>query len=182
MRKSGRGRSVPRSRGGAQARRSAETGGARRRRAPRAGDRGGHPQSRSGRAHGRSRLGSGLVIRFDCVTLFPEAFAAVTDSGVTRRALEHGLWSLSLWNPRDFTTDNYRTVDDRPYGGGPGMVMLAEPLERTLNAVKTAGGGRVFYLSPQGRRLDHRRVMELSGEKAVTLLCGRYEGVDERLL
>jgi tRNA (guanine37-N1)-methyltransferase len=122
------------------------------------------------------------VIRFDAVTLFPEMFAAVSASGITSRALEAGLWSLTTWNPRDFTTDNYRTVDDRPYGGGPGMVMLAEPIERTLNAVKKAGGGRVFYLSPQGRRLDHRRVMELAGEKAVTLLCGRYEGVDERLL
>ena len=76
------------------------------------------------------------MIRFDCVTLFPEAFAAVTDSGVTRRALEHGLWSLALWNPRDFTTDNYRTVDDRPYGGGPGMVMLAEPLEKAIAAAR----------------------------------------------
>jgi tRNA (guanine37-N1)-methyltransferase len=89
---------------------------------------------------------------------------------------------LTTWNPRDFTTDNYRTVDDRPYGGGPGMVMLAEPLERTLNAVKTAGGGRTVYLTPQGRRLNHARVMEFSSEKSLTLLCGRYEGVDERLL
>src|SRR5213079_2513105 len=148
----------------------------------RAGDRGGDSQSRPRRRHGRSRLGSGLVIRFDCVTLFPEAFAAVTDSGVTRRALEQGLWSLSLWNPRDFTTDNYRTVDDRPYGGGPGMVMLAEPLERALDALRAAGAGRVIYLSPQGRRLDHRKVMALAAESALTLLCGRYEGVDERLL
>jgi tRNA (guanine37-N1)-methyltransferase len=122
------------------------------------------------------------VIRFDVVTLFPEMFAAVTGSGITSRALEAGLWSLTTWNPRDFTTDHYRTVDDRPYGGGPGMVMLAEPIERTLNAVKTAGGGRTVFLTPQGRKLDHRRVMELAGEKAVTLLCGRYEGVDERLL
>ena len=122
------------------------------------------------------------MIRFDVVTLFPEMFAAVAGSGITGRALEAGLWSLTTWNPRDFTTDNYRTVDDRPYGGGPGMVMLAEPLERTLDAVKTAGGGRVIYLSPQGRKLDHRRVMELMREGAVTLLCGRYEGVDERLL
>src|SRR3954468_16845937 len=121
-------------------------------------------------------------IRFDVVTLFPEMFAAVTASGITSRALDRGLWSLMTWNPRDFTTDNYRTVDDRPYGGGPGMVMLAEPIERTLKAVRTAGGGKLLYLSPQGRRLDHRRVMELAGEKAVTLLCGRYEGVDERLL
>jgi len=127
-------------------------------------------------------MGGGLVIRFDVVTLFPEMFTAVAGSGITGRALEAGLWSLTTWNPRDFTTDNYRTVDDRPYGGGPGMVMLAEPIERTLDAVKTAGGGRVLYLSPQGRKLDHRRVMELAKEPAVTLLCGRYEGVDERLL
>jgi tRNA (guanine37-N1)-methyltransferase len=122
------------------------------------------------------------VIRFDVVTLFPDMFGAVADSGITSRALEAGLWSLTTWNPRDFATDNYRTVDDRPYGGGPGMVMLAEPLARTLDAVKTAGGGRVVYLSPQGRKLDHPRVMQLAQERAVTLLCGRYEGVDERLL
>jgi tRNA (guanine37-N1)-methyltransferase len=122
------------------------------------------------------------VIRFDVVTLFPEVFAAITGSGITSRALEAGLYSLTTWNPRHFTTDNYRTVDDRPYGGGPGMVMLAEPIERTLDAVKTAGGGRVVYLTPQGRKLDHRRVMELREERALTLLCGRYEGVDERLL
>jgi len=104
------------------------------------------------------------VIRFDCVTLFPEAFAAVTDSGVTRRALEEGLWSLSLWNPRDFTTDNYRTVDDRPYGGGPGMVMLAEPLEKAIAAAKAAmhGGSKVIHLSPQGPVMDHGKVMALS--------------------
>jgi tRNA (guanine37-N1)-methyltransferase len=122
------------------------------------------------------------VIRFDVVTLFPEMFVAVTGSGITSRALEAGLWSLTTWNPRDFTADNYRTVDDRPYGGGPGMVMLAEPLDRTLDAVRKAGGGRILYLTPQGRRLDHKRVMEFSAEKSITLLCGRYEGVDERLL
>jgi len=122
------------------------------------------------------------VIRFDVVTLFPEMFAAVTGSGITSRALEAGLWSLTTWNPRDFTTDNYRTIDDRPYGGGPGMVMLAEPLKRTLDAVRKVSGGRVVYLTPQGRKLDHGKVMELMAEKAVTLLCGRYEGVDERLL
>jgi tRNA (guanine37-N1)-methyltransferase len=122
------------------------------------------------------------VIRFDVVTLFPEMFAAITGSGITSRALEAGLYSLTTWNPRHFATDNYRTVDDRPYGGGPGMVMLAEPLERTLDAVKAAGGGRVIYLTPQGRRLEHRRVMQLVAEEALTLLCGRYEGVDERLL
>ncbi|HEY2338116.1 MAG TPA: tRNA (guanosine(37)-N1)-methyltransferase TrmD [Burkholderiales bacterium] len=118
------------------------------------------------------------MIRFDVVTLFPEMFSAITQSGITSRALQAGLWSLKAWNPRDFTNDNYRTVDDRPYGGGPGMVMLAEPLEKVLNAA----GGKVIYLSPQGRKLDHRKVMELSQQSSMTLLCGRYEGVDERLL
>ena len=121
-------------------------------------------------------------MRFDVVTLFPPMFAAVTEHGITGRALQARLWQLRTWNPRDFTTDNYRTVDDRPYGGGPGMVMLAVPLERTLDAVQGAGGGRVVYLSPQGTKLDHRKVLALSAEKALTLLCGRYEGVDERLL
>ncbi len=124
------------------------------------------------------------MIRFDCVTLFPEAFAAVSSSGVTRRALEQGLWSLALWNPRDFTTDNYRTVDDRPYGGGPGMVMLAEPLEKAIAAAKAAGEGaaKVIHLSPQGSVMDHEKVMVLSKEPRLVLLAGRYEGVDERLI
>jgi len=124
------------------------------------------------------------VIRFDCVTLFPEMFAAVTDFGITRRALEQGRWSLALWNPRDFTSDNYRTVDDRPYGGGPGMVMLAEPLEQAIAAAKSAaeGAAKVLYLSPQGALLDHRKVMALASEPRLVLLCGRYEGVDERLV
>ena len=121
-------------------------------------------------------------MRFDAVTLFPQMFAAVTENGITSRALQAGLWQLRTWNPRDFTTDSYRTVDDRPYGGGPGMVMLAEPLAKALAAARAAGGGRVLYLSPQGGKLDHRKVMELSNESALTLLCGRYEGVDERLL
>jgi len=121
-------------------------------------------------------------MRFDVVTLFPQMFAALTESGITSRALEAGLWQLKTWNPRDFTKDNYRTVDDRPFGGGPGMVMLAEPLEKALDGIRAAGGGRVIYLSPQGRRLDHRRVIELAREAALTLLCGRYEGIDERLL
>ena len=123
------------------------------------------------------------MIRFDVVTLFPETFAAVTGSGITSRALQAGLWRLATWNPRDFTSDNYRTVDDRPYGGGPGMVMLAEPLDRALEAARQDGGnGKTIYLSPQGSRLDHRKVMGLAKESALTLLCGRYEGVDERLL
>ena len=106
-------------------------------------------------------MGSGLVIRFHAVTLFPEMFAAVTHSGISGRALETGLWSLGLWNPRDFTKDNYRTIDDRPYGGGPGMVMLAEPLEKALDAVRSAGGGKVIFLSPQGRKLDHHQFAHL---------------------
>ena len=122
------------------------------------------------------------MIRFHAVTLFPEMFAAVTHIGISGRALEAGLWSLGLWNPRDFTRDVHRTVDDRPYGGGPGMVMLAEPLEKALDAARDAGGGKVIFLSPQGRKLDHDKVMELAGGSAMTFLCGRYEGVDERLL
>jgi len=121
-------------------------------------------------------------MRFDVVTLFPQMFVAVTQSGITSRALEAGLWKLETWNPRDFTKDNYRIVDDRPFGGGPGMVMLAEPLEKALDAARAAGAGRVIYLSPQGRKLDHRRVVELAKEAALTLLCGRHEGVDGRLL
>jgi tRNA (guanine37-N1)-methyltransferase len=121
-------------------------------------------------------------MRFDVVTLLPEMLRAITESGITSRALHAGLWQLRTWNPRDFTSDNYRTVDDRPYGGGPGMVMLGEPLERTLDAARAAGAGRVVYLSPQGTRLDHRKVVALAAERALTLLCGRYEGVDERLL
>lgn len=139
-------------------------------------------------------MGSGLVSeawqrrRYDVVTLFPEMFGALTGSGITRRAVERGLWQLQGWNPRDFATDNYRTVDDRPYGGGPGMVMLAAPLEAALNAAKAAQlvqsgvAGKVLYLSPQGARLDHFSVMRLLEQPSLTLLCGRYEGVDQRLI
>jgi len=124
------------------------------------------------------------VIRFDCITLFPEMFAAVADHGITRRAREEGVWELGLWNPRQFTTDNYRTVDDRPFGGGPGMVMLAEPLAKSIAAAKAAAPGeaRVLHLSPQGRVLDHAAVVALAKESRLVLLCGRYEGVDERLV
>ncbi len=120
-------------------------------------------------------------MQFDCITLFPEMFAAVSDWGITRRAREQGRFALRTWNPRDFTTDNHRTVDDRPYGGGPGMVMLADPLEKAVNAAQAAGGARVLYLSPQGAVLDHKKVIALSGEARLILLCGRYEGIDERL-
>ena len=115
-------------------------------------------------------------------------FDALAKQGITSRALEQGLYGLQLWNPRDFTTDNYRTVDDRPYGGGPGMVMLAEPLEKAIGAAKAsqqqAGVARpkVIYLSPQGRTLSHAVVMELAAEPGLVFLAGRYEGVDERLI
>ncbi len=127
-------------------------------------------------------------MQFDVVTLFPEMFAAITQSGVTRRAFEQNKCGLSLWNPRDFTTDNHRTVDDRPYGGGPGMVMLAKPLELTIHAAKqrqTDAGlpaPRVLFMSPQGRQLTHERVMQLKQEPGLVILCGRYEAVDQRLL
>jgi len=127
-------------------------------------------------------------MQFDVVSLFPEMFAALTQSGVTRRAFEHKRWDLALWNPRDFTTDRHRTVDDRPYGGGPGMVMLAKPLEAAIGAAKqrqTALGlpaPRVVFMSPQGRPLTHERVMQLKDEAGLVLLCGRYEAVDQRLL
>jgi tRNA (guanine37-N1)-methyltransferase len=125
------------------------------------------------------------VIQFDCVTLFPQMFAAVADYGIARRAREEGRWSLATWNPRDFTTDNYPTVDDRPYGGGPGMVMLAEPLEKAIRAAQARvpeKRARVILLSPQGAVLDHAKVMELAGLERIVVVCGRYEAVDERLV
>lgn len=127
------------------------------------------------------------MIHFDAVTLFPEMFDALTRSGVTRRAFEGGLYELVVWNPRDFSTNAYRSVDDRPYGGGPGMVMMAEPLEKALKAARQrqrSSGVRepkVVYFTPQGRLLDHALVLELSREEGLILLAGRYEGVDERL-
>ncbi len=128
-----------------------------------------------------------MASRYDVITLFPGMFAALTDYGVSGRALKGGLAHLHLWDPRDFTTDPYRTVDDRPFGGGPGMVMLAEPLDLALTAVKTElrregiCQPRVVHLSPQGRGLDHTLVRELAAEPALVLLAGRYEGMDERL-
>ncbi len=128
------------------------------------------------------------AIRFDVVTLFPPMFDAISQHGITARALENNLYALSLWNPRDFTTDNHRTVDDRPYGGGPGMVMLAEPLEQAIKAAKAsqiAAGvlnPKVIHMSPTGRPLTHQIVMDLVAEQGLVLLASRYEGVDQRLL
>jgi tRNA (guanine37-N1)-methyltransferase len=126
--------------------------------------------------------------RYGVVTLFPEMFDALTGSGITRRAVDRGLWQLSCWNPRDYATDNHRTVDDRPYGGGPGMLMLGDPLDEAISAAKdsqiavSGAAGKVIYLSPQGRTLDHALVRELVEEPALVLLCGRYEGIDQRLI
>ena len=127
-------------------------------------------------------------MRIEIVTLFPELVEAVASAGVTGRARERGLWRLGTVNPRDFATDRHRTVDDRPYGGGPGMVMLAEPLEKAIVAARDAlvGEGiaepRAVYMSPQGERLTHRRVAELALLQGLVIVAGRYEGIDERVL
>jgi tRNA (guanine37-N1)-methyltransferase len=123
-------------------------------------------------------------MRIDVVTLFPEFVVQAARVGVVGRAQERGLLAVGAWNPRDFATDSYRTVDGRPFGGGPGMVMLVEPLRRAIQAARAAAEGpaRVVYLSPQGARLTQRRVEEMAVGPSLVLLCGRYEGVDERLL
>ena len=128
------------------------------------------------------------MLQLDVVTLFPPMFEAVTGSGVTGRARERRLYDLVLWNPRDFATNSYRSVDDRPYGGGPGMVMMPDPLEKALSAARQrqmssgVAKPRVVHLSPQGRMLDHALVAELAKEQGIVMLAGRYEGVDERLV
>lgn len=123
-------------------------------------------------------------MRIDVVTLFPGMFDAVLDYGITARAFDRGQLNLRTWNPRDATHDRHRSVDDRPYGGGPGMVMRYEPLRNIVQRIDQDTGqrGRVVYLSPQGRRLDHAGVERLAAEARLVLLAGRYEGVDERLL
>jgi len=139
-------------------------------------------------------LATGLVIslydeamRFDLVTIFPEMFSALTSWGVTSRAFEQGLASIHTWNPRDFTQDARRTVDDRAYGGGPGMVMMAKPLEDTLDAVakdqdQKGKKGPVILLSPQGERFNQKKAKYIKDLGVVTLLCGRYEAIDQRLV
>lgn len=123
-------------------------------------------------------------MRIDVITLFPQMFDAVTEYGVTGRAVQRGILELHGWNPRDYATDNYRTVDDRPYGGGPGMVMLAQPLQEAIQAARAAHGGdaRVIYLSPQGRTLNQQALQSLATGPGLILLAGRYEGIDERLI
>ena len=126
-------------------------------------------------------------MQFDVITLFPEMFTALTQSGITRRAFEQSKCKLSMWNPRDFTNDKHKTVDDRPYGGGPGMVMMSAPLEAAINAAKAnqeaaANPAHVIYLSPQGAPLTHAKVMQLASLPSLVMLCGRYEAIDQRVL
>ena len=127
-------------------------------------------------------------MRIEVVTLFPDMVTQAAAFGVTGRAREKGLWQLGVVNPRDFATDAYRTIDDRPYGGGPGMVLMAEPLSRALDAARSAQRSagintpRTIALSPAGRALSHAKVMQLAAAPGFILLAGRYEGIDERLI
>src|SRR6187402_238669 len=128
------------------------------------------------------------MLQIDVITLFPKMFDVITESGIIGRARDRRVYQFLPWNPRDFATNTHRTVDDRPYGGGPGMVMMAEPLEKAVSAARqrqlSAGvrKPRVIYLSPQGRLLTHELVMSLAAEQGIVLLAGRYEGVDERVI
>ncbi|MCF6354098.1 MAG: tRNA (guanosine(37)-N1)-methyltransferase TrmD [Candidatus Polarisedimenticolaceae bacterium] len=123
-------------------------------------------------------------MRFDLVTLFPEMFRALDEQGVTGRAVDRGLVELAFWNPRDYTPDLHRTVDDRPYGGGPGMVMKIEPLKAAIEQARATAKPEtpVIYLSPQGRRLDQSAVKMLAKREGMILIAGRYEGIDERVI
>jgi tRNA (guanine37-N1)-methyltransferase len=123
-------------------------------------------------------------MRVDIISLFPEFVAQLSGHGVVGRAQERGLLALHGWNPRDHATGNYRRVDERPFGGGPGMVMLIDPLRDCLNTARAAdrAPAKVIYLSPQGERLTQAKVRELAGRERLILLCGRYEGIDERLI
>ena len=122
------------------------------------------------------------------ITLFPEMFSALTEHGVSGRAVKQELVNVSYWNPRDYTTDRHRTVDDRPYGGGPGMLMKTQPVSEAIEAAVTAlqksvkSRPRVIYLSPQGKPLRQEDIAGLAKEENLVLLCGRYEGVDERVI
>ncbi len=123
-------------------------------------------------------------MHFAIVSLFPEMFAAVSEHGVTGRAVSQGLVAISHSNPRDYATDRHRTVDDRPYGGGPGMLMKIDTLRQAIAEARGAAGegAKVVYLSPQGKRLDHDMAASLAEEAGLVLVAGRYEGVDERLI
>lgn len=133
-----------------------------------------------------------MTKQYDVITLFPEMFDAIADSGVTRRALDEKVWELKCWNPRDFATDKYRTIDDRPFGGGPGMVMKAEPLNAAIDAAiqrqqdlqlaHLAHTPKVVYLTPQAKPITDAGIRQLVAESGLIFLCGRYEGIDERLI
>jgi tRNA (guanine37-N1)-methyltransferase len=122
-------------------------------------------------------------MRIDVITLFPELVEQVTGCGVVGRAAEQGLLELHCWNPRDYTRDKHRTVDDRPYGGGPGMLMKVQPLQDALTAVREHNGAaRLVYLSPQGKLVTQKKLAQQVEQGSVIFLCGRYEGIDERLI
>ncbi len=126
--------------------------------------------------------------KYGVITLFPEMFDAIADFGVTRRGLDEKAWELKCWNPREFAVNAYKTIDDRPYGGGPGMVMMAQPLNAALNAAteqQVAGGvakPKVVYVTPQAKPITDAGIRELANEDGLIFLCGRYEGIDERLI
>ncbi len=126
--------------------------------------------------------------QYDVITLFPEMFDAIADCGVTRRGLDEGAWELKCWNPREFVTNAYNTIDDRPYGGGPGMVMMAEPLNAAIDAAlarqatKSVAVSKVIYVTPQAKPITDQGIRELVKHEGLVFLCGRYEGVDERLI
>ena len=122
-------------------------------------------------------------MRIDVITLFPEMVRDCASHGIQGRAIEHGLLQLQTWNPRDYTEDKHRGVDDRPYGGGPGMVMQVQPLRAAIRAARETGAtAPVIYLSPQGQRFDQRKAQQLAGLQGMILVAGRYEGVDERFI
>ena len=127
-------------------------------------------------------MGQGM--RLGVVSLFPQMFDAITEYGVTGRAALQGKLTLSYWNPRDFTYDRHRTVDDRPYGGGPGMVMKVAPLNEAIEAARQQLGRdtKVIYLSPQGKKLDQQALKQMANRDSMILVAGRYEGIDERLI
>ena len=128
-------------------------------------------------------------MQINVITLFPEMFTAITEFGITSKAAKQGLIELDYFNPREFTTDKHRTVDDKPYGGGPGMLMKTEPLVAAIKAarsgLRTWGANleaKVAYLSPQGRVLDQAGVLELASRDSLILVCGRYQGIDQRVI
>ena len=124
------------------------------------------------------------ALRLDVITLFPDMFAAISEYGITSRAVRQGLMSIHCWNPRDYTEDRHQTVDDRPFGGGPGMVMKVQPLERALADAKRQAGAnaKVIYMSPQGRRLTQANAQVMAQDQSLIIIAGRYEGIDERFI